>query len=128
MSPSQDTGAQGDAFGRETAPQIADAIGATMLGETSNETALGGDRIATKCARKKTPSVGVTYKMLERIQSIVAAFETDDGSFDVFSLPTDIYRLRMTDTRSQGASSGGVGIVSRKVFVNDGKKIGAVRV
>ena len=81
MPQDQETGAAGDAFGRETAPLIAQAIGATMRGGASNEADFNGQRVVIKCARQKTQSVGVTYQMLERLDAIVAAFELDDGSF-----------------------------------------------
>ena len=127
MPQDQETGAAGDAFGRETAPLIAQAIGATMRGGASNEADFNGQRVVIKCARQKTQSVGVTYQMLERLDAIVAAFETDDGSFAVLSLPTDVYRERMTETKSRGASAGAVGIVQKSAFTSEGNPIATVR-
>src|SRR3954463_10245536 len=82
MPEDQESGAAGDASGRQTAPQIAQAVAAIMLGGTSNEAIINDRRIVIKCARKLTRSVGVTYRMLDRIDSVVAAFERDDGSFE----------------------------------------------
>jgi hypothetical protein len=128
MTQDHDSGAAGDAFGRETAPRIAQDIGASMLGTTSNEALLGGQRVVIKCARPKTPSVGVTYQMLERLESVVGAFQHDDGAFEVISLPADVYRQRMSETRSTGPSAGGVGIVAKSVFVAEGQQISVVTI
>ena len=126
MPQDHDTGAAGDAFGRETAPRIAQAIGATMLGTASNEAILDGRPIVIKSARAQTPSVGVTHQMLERLEFVIGAFQRDDGAFEVISLPADVYRARMTETRSRGASAGGVGIVAKSVFIAEGRLISIV--
>jgi hypothetical protein len=128
MTQDHDSGAAGDAFGRETAPRIAQAIGATMLGTTSNEALLDGRRVVIKSARPQTPSVGVTHQMLERLESVIGAFQRDDGAFEVISLPADVYRARMTDTRSTGASAGGVGIVAKSVFIAEGQPVSVVTI
>ena len=126
MPQNQDSGAAGHSFGRQTAPRIAHAIGATMRGDTSNEADFNGQRVVIKCAGQKTQSVGVTYLMLERLDAIIAAFEQSDGAFEVISLPADIYRQRMTETRSRGASAGAVGIVTKSVFISEGRPISTV--
>lgn len=121
------TGAAGDSFGRETAPLIARAIGATMSRRGSNEAAYKAGRIVIKCAGKDTNSVGVTYRMLEGLDGIVGAFECRDGSFDVPYLPAKVFKEEMTPTRSKGASAGKVGIVRRQVFARRGERITIVR-
>ena len=126
MSQNQATGAAGNSFGRETAPRIAAAIGATMLGRTSNEALLNGHRVVIKSARSRTQSVGVTYLMLERLKSIIGAFQGEDGAFEVFALPADEFRAHMTETRSTGAAAGKVGIVAKRVFLAEGKLIAKV--
>lgn len=128
MSQDHETGAAGDGFGRETGPRIAQAIGATMLGAGSNEAVLGGRRVVIKCAGPRTQSVGVTYQMLERLEAVIGAFQRDDGSCEVVELPADVYRQRMTDTQSRGASAGAVGIVAKDVFIGEGQSISVVRI
>ena len=128
MPQDQETGAAGDAFGRLTAPLIAQAIGATMHGNTSNEADFDGQRVVIKCARQKTQRVGVTYLMLEHLDAIIAAFERSDGAFEVISLPAEAFRQRMTETQSRGASAGAVANVSKKVFINEGRPISVVKV
>ena len=57
MSQDQASGAAGNAFGREMAPRIANAIGAVMLGSRSNEATYGANRIVIKCAAPNTSRV-----------------------------------------------------------------------
>jgi hypothetical protein len=122
------TGAAGNAFGRATAPLIAKAIGATMLGSRSNEAVLGGNRVVIKCAAPNTTSIGVTYVMLERLHSVVGAFQQTNGSFSVILLPVTIFASEQRLSRSQGASKGKVGLVSRSVFERKGTKLRTVHI
>jgi hypothetical protein len=126
MPQDQESGAAGDAFGRQTAPRIADAIGAKILGATSNEAVLNDQRVVIKCARSRTQSVGVTYQMLDRLDAVIGAFQRDDGSYEIISLPVAAYRERMTETQSLGASAGGVGIVAKVVFIREGRLLSIV--
>ena len=71
------SGAAANTYGRETAPKIAAALGATMLGSESNEAVLNGQRVVIKCAGKNTTSVGVTYSMLDSLDSVIAALTSD---------------------------------------------------
>jgi hypothetical protein len=128
MPQNDQTGAAGDAFGREVAPLVAQVIGAVMARRNSNEAMLNGQPIVIKCARRRTRSVVVTYLMLDGLEAVIGAFETEDGSFQVFSLPAAIYRERMTPTRSRGASAGRVGIVQKRVFEVEGTPIATVSI
>ena len=99
-----------------------------MLGSRSNEAALGGKRVVIKCAARNTNSIGVTYLMLERLHSVIGAFEQTNGSFNVISLPVTVFTANQRPSRSQGASEGKVGLVSRSVFESKGTEIKAVRI
>lgn len=127
MSQDQQSGADGDAFGTETAPLIAVKIGAAMLGTTSNEATWQGETVVVKCAGPRTNSVGVTYLMLDRLEKVIAAFQQDDKAFAVFSLPASIFKQEMRETRSQGSSAGRVGLVAKRVFEKQGKSLGIIR-
>lgn len=128
MPQDKETGAAGNQFGRTTAPLIARAIGAQMLGTQSNEAELDGERIAIKCARAGTPSVGVSYLMLRRIGRVLGAFEQLNGSFCIYSLTVDEYSRAMTPTKSKGPSAGRVGLVRRAVFEAKGTKVATIHV
>jgi hypothetical protein len=121
------TGAAANEWGRNTARQIAAQIGASMQGGTSNEALLNGERIVIKCAAPATDSVGVTFKMLKKLDSIVGAFQLDDGSFELWSLTPKQFESAMRDTRSRGAAAGKVALVRRKVFITEGKHLGRVQ-
>jgi hypothetical protein len=123
MTQDQLTGAAADEWGRKTARAIASELGAEMKSKTSNEATFKGKNTVIKCAAPATDSVGVTFKMLDRIDSIVAAFQRDDGSFELWCLPAEKFRSEMRDTRSTGASAGKVGLVRKDVFERQGRLI-----
>jgi hypothetical protein len=128
MPQDHQSGIDGNEFGRTMAPKIAHAVGATMHRKGSNEAVLGEKRIVIKCARKSTRSIGVSYRMLPTLSAIVAAFQRDDGAFDVFSLDAQTYKKHMKETRSKGASAGRVGIVTKSAFTTEGESIGTVSI
>jgi len=113
--------------GRETASALAQKLRATQPSGSSNECRLDGERVVIKCAAAANDSVGVTFKMLDRLDAVVAAFQREDGAFDVWSLTPAAFKAHMRDTRSLGASAGKVGLVRRDVFESRGKSIGRVR-
>src|SRR5258708_5631027 len=123
MPQDQQTGAEGNKFGRDMAPKIALGIGATMVRRGSNEATLNGKRIVIKCANVTTASVGVSYKMLPTLDSVIAAFRRKDGEFDLFSLSAKSYAQHMSNTRSKGSSKDRVGIVIKKVFETEGERV-----
>lgn len=122
MVQDQASGAAANRWGHQTARKIAKRVGATMVTSTSNEAILG-----TKHAARRTVNLGVTVKMLARLDIIVAALQLDDGSFELRSLPVRVFRAQMRGTRSKG-SAGRVGQVARAVFCNRGTLIRRVRI
>lgn len=126
MAQNRASGAAANAYGRETAPKIAGALGATMNGTTSNEAMLDGKRVVIKIAGKNTTSVGVTYGMLEGLDSVIAAFQHKTGAYEVFTLAASVFSQHARDSRSSG-SDGRVGLVTRKIFETLGQKIKVVR-
>ncbi len=126
MPQDRKTGAAGNQFGHENAPKIAEAIGATLTRDGTNEAMWEGKRAVIKSARKNTSSVGVTYSMLDTLDVVIAAFQHRTGPYDVYVLPAARFAELAVDSRSSGAA-GGVGIVSRKAFMEEGKRIKVVR-
>ena len=127
MAQDQISGAAANEWGRVTARAIASKIGAIMKGQTSNEALLEGKIVVIKCAASATDSVGVTFKMLDRLDSIIGAFQLDDASFELWSLSPEEFRNGMRDTRSRGAAAGKVGIVRRQSFEQNGRLLGRIR-
>lgn len=116
MAQDKDSGAAASRWGLETARQVASQLGATMKGGRSNEASLKGQKVVIKCAAATTDKVGVTYKMLEKLDAVIGAFECDDGAFELWSLQTDQFKAAM-HARSQGEQ----GMVRRDFFRSDGK-------
>lgn len=102
MTQDRASGAAANDWGRATARAIASQIGAVMKSRASNEALLDGKKVVIKCAASATDSVGVTFKMLDRLDSVIAAFQLDDGSFELWSLPRERFRHEMRDSRSKG--------------------------
>jgi hypothetical protein len=127
MTQDRMTGAAANKWGHTTARGIASRIGAVMKVRTSNEATLDGKRVVIKCAAKATDSVGVTFMMLDRLDSIIGAFQLDDGSFELWSLSPEKFRQEMRDTRSKGSAAGKVGIVRRNSFEKSGKLLARVK-
>jgi hypothetical protein len=126
MAQNRSSGAAGNAFGHETAPKIAAAMNATMLGTESNRALWDRKQVVIKCAGKNTSSVGVIYDMLDEIELVLGAFQHKDGSFDVYTLSSELYRKHARDSRSAGAD-GRIGVVSKQVFVKHGKRVKLVK-
>jgi len=127
MPQGRSSGAEGDRYGREFGRRIAAALGAKPLTNGSNECSLNGERVVIKCAHEGTRSVGVSYKMFERIKAVLGAFEDGNGSYRVLRLPVERCASISTPTRSRGASLGKVGIIQRSVFETEGIFVKVVR-
>ncbi len=124
MSQDKESGAKAVKYGLETAKLIADKLYYKKIGYSrSNEYENEGKRVVIKCARAKTTSIGVSYKMLDRISSVLACFERDNGDYDIYEISPHIYRSVMSPTRSKGSSVGRVGIVKRSDIIKNGKYI-----
>lgn len=125
MPQDRESGAAGNDFGHKTAPKIAAALGATMIGRGSNEATWRTQRVVIKCARPATKSVGVTHTMLDRLDAILAAFQRTDGQFDVCEMSPTVFRREMRPSRSTGAA-GRVGVVTRRAFQEHGRSVRTV--
>lgn len=121
-------GQKGNYFGRTYAALIAASIGAIMPSPDSNEAIHNNKRIVIKCARRKTSKIGVSYKMLNRLDFVLAAFECIDGSFDLHCLSAEIFKENMKNTKSKGPSAGKVGVISKNEFIARGKFEGKINI
>lgn len=125
---SKQSGARANAWGRETADKIAKHLGAKKINPTANEYTLNDQALTIRCARSATNTVGVTYKMLDRISSVIAALENDAGEFDLYGIKPEQYSKEMRETRSKGPSSGQVGMVRTAYFRNHGEYLGTITI
>ncbi|WP_125559354.1 hypothetical protein [Pseudoalteromonas rubra] len=128
MTQNQLSGAAANDWGRQTARIIAEKLGTSIFSKMSNECAYKDSRVVIKCAKVDTNSVGVTYKMLERLDFVIGAFQQESGEFELYQLPVSIIERHMRGTASKGAAKGKVGIVRQTVFEDQGKNLGSVTV
>ena len=120
MPQNRESGARANEYGRETAKKIAEKIGAKSISKISNEFELQGRKITIRCAKHSTNDLGVTYKMLERIDAIFAALEQENGKYELYEISPSMFEKNMRETKSKGRAAGKVGLVRKSVFVNEG--------
>ncbi|TCV23595.1 hypothetical protein [Vibrio crassostreae] len=128
MTQNQSSGAAANDWGRQTARIIAEKLGTSISSKISNECIYKDSRVVIKCAKVDTDSVGVTYKMLERLDFVIGAFQQESGEFELFQLPVSFFERHMRATASKGAAKGKVGIVRQTVFEDRGKNLGSITV
>lgn len=128
MSQNQASGAAANNWGRTTAREIAEKIGANMVSRNSNECTFKNDQAVIKCAKPDNDSVGVTYKMLERLNVVIGAFQTVKGNFEIYILPKQHFEVKMRPTASQGSAKGKVGILRKSEFELKGAYFGSVTI
>lgn len=126
MPQDRESGARADKYGRETAKKIAERISAISISETSNEFLHKNRKITIRCAHNKTNDIGVSYKMLERIDAVIAAFEQDNEEYKLYEISPQSFKQYMRETKSKGASAGKVGLVRKNVFMNEGNFISTI--
>lgn len=128
MPQDRESGAAAVEYGLETARRIAKILGAKKIGNPrSNEYYLNEKRIVIKCARATTNDVGVGYRMLEKLDAIIASFETETNIYELYEMTPKMYKENMRPTRSKGASSGRVGIVRKSTFTTKCKRINTIK-
>ena len=126
MPQDTESGARASQYGRECGKRIIDAIGAKSVKLGSNECLLHGELLSVHCAHRDNGSIGVTYKVAERIAAVLGAFEQEDGSYVVLRMPKKRYKELMRDTRSRGPAQNKVGIVGRTDFERYGSRFTTV--
>lgn len=127
MPQDRESGARANEYGRKTAKKIGTKIGAESISKISNEFVLDDRKITIRCARHTTNDIGVTYKMLQRIDAVLAALEQENGEYELYEISPKKFEQNMRETRSRGAAAGKVGLVRKSLFVNDGKFVCMVK-
>jgi hypothetical protein len=128
MSQTRDSGAAGNDFGRSFAPRLANVLGARMVRTGSNECVYQNEHMVLKSARGRTRSIGVSYRMLDGLNAILAAFQDPEGAWRVFRVDAAEYRRSMRPTGSRGPSAGRVGVLDLNTIVRVGTLIGTFSV
>ena len=128
MSQDRESGARAAKWGLETAARIASMIGAVKVRKGSNECLLDGRRVVIKCAHKGNGYVGILSTMLDRVDDVIAVFERDDGSFDLWKLSRDDYLrfMRLSKSRSHVPNRGQQ--VRRADFERYGRHLSTIQI
>jgi len=122
MPQGRESGARAVEYGLQTARKIAQILGGRKVGnKRSNEYEIENKSIVIKCARIRTNSVGVSYRMLKRVTAILGCFEVEENVYDIYEMKPKVYSKHMTPTRSTGSSKGRVGKVKKSVFLDRGR-------
>ncbi len=124
------SGLRASRYGKACARQIAEAIGAQMLGPKSNEAIWDGQRVVIHTAHRKTNSVGVLYHMIPRLDAVLGAFQDESGAYRILRLPIEgcVPAMEARPTHSRGPSAGLVGLISRRLFEREGQLIKTVQI
>lgn len=125
MTQNRERGAEAAKFGHPAAALIAEQIGAKKATAKNNEFNLNGKRVTIRTAHQGNKQVGILYSMLERVQSVIAAFETAPNEYELLSLSPDKYRAAMRDSKT---GNGRVGLAQKKVFAEDGTVVATVKI
>lgn len=127
MVQNQITGLAGYEFGQEMAKIVAKFLDTNLLSAKSNEIILDGELFIIKSAHRKTSSIGITVNMLNRLQGIIVAFETDNGKYTLYKV--DLKNnppLQMVFSQSSGHTKNRVIKISRKSIQKYGATIGTI--
>lgn len=121
MVQNRESGAAGNKYGHMMGEKVATFFGTKLLSKSSNEMILDGQRIVVKSARKKTPKIGLSINMLERVQSIIAAIENEDGSYTLYQVETQWFKEKMTQSMSKSDVKSKIKKVSCNAIRNECK-------
>ena len=127
MPQDRESGKRANEYGRKTAKRIAKEIGAICISKTSNEFRLKNRKITIRCAHYRTNDVGMSYKMLERIDAVIAAFEQKNGQYKLYEISPQSFKQNMRETKSKGPAAGTVRLVRKSFFTNEGKLISIIK-
>jgi hypothetical protein len=126
MSQDRESGARASEYGLDNATELIKALGGTNRKRGSNEFDLNGERVTIHSSQYRggrPQSVGVTLVCLEKVKSVLGAFEIRGGSYEILSLPSDMFRAESRATASLGSSKDKVVIVKKSVFDQKGKRV-----
>ena len=116
MTQNKETGAAANKFGKTVARLIAKKLKLKRISNLSNEVSFKGQRAVIKSAHLGNIYIGVTLKMLDRIDLIIAAFENPDGNFDLNTLDAQTFKDNLRIGHHEH-----IALVRKKVFLENGK-------
>jgi hypothetical protein len=123
MPQNHESGVEAREFGLRTAALIGEKIGARKIHSNGNEFDWNGQHVTIRTAHQKTNQVGVLLSMLDRVHTVIAAFESITNNYELYSLSPVEYRQRMRVPKS---NAGRVGVVVKRIFVERGSFVAKV--
>jgi hypothetical protein len=124
MPQDRNTGAKARVFGRRMAGIVARKIGARKLDSDGNEYSWNGKRITIRSAHRDNAYVGALYAMLDRVDSVLAALETNaPGEFQVWEVSTQTFRANSKPQTKNPR----IAQVATRLFLKEGHLIDKVR-
>lgn len=126
MSQDQESGARASHFGHENGAALISHLGGTNRKPGSNEFDFHGERVTIHSAHYRSgrsQSIGVTRLCLRTIDSVLGAFQDEDGSYRILKLRANQFERFSRPTASRGPSAGRVVLVQRKIFEDHGELV-----
>ena len=116
--------------GIQTARKIAAVLGAEKAGDRTiaNEFCLDGKRAAIKCAKSATTQCGLTNTMRDRVDYIVCASQTEDGTFNLYEVTPEQWAEHAKKPPKHNRNYGTLTHLSRSVFRRIGEDFGEVEI
>lgn len=124
------SGQKAQAWGIKTARQIAEALGGQKAEDQpmANEFILDGKRVAIKCARPATSQCGLTNTMRDRVDYIICASQSADGSFMLYKVTPKQWEDHAKEPPKHNRNYGYLTHLSRSVYRRIGEDLGEIEV
>ena len=119
------SGQRAQAWGSRTARKIAKFLGAKKADQPqANEFILDGKRVAIKCARPTTTQCGLTNRMRGRVDYIICASQTVDGTFRLYKVTPEQWREHANTPPEHNRNFRYLTHLSRSVYRRIGEDLG----
>ena len=124
------SGQRAQQWGLRTARKIAVALGAERVADRpiANEFLLDGKRVAIKCARPATTQCGLTNTMRDRVDYILCASQTADGTFNLYRVTPEQWARHANTPSKHNRNYATLTHLSRSVFRRIGEDLGDVEI
>lgn len=126
----QDTasGQRASEWGSGTARRIAEVLGAEKVIDLpqANEFILDGKRVAIKCAKPTTTQCGITNRMRGRVDYIICASQTVDGTFQLYKVTPEQWRQHANKPPEHNRNFRYLTHLSRSIYRRIGEDLGEV--
>ena len=121
------SGQRAQEWGSRTARKIAQILGAKKADQPqANEFILDGKRVAIKCARPTTTQCGLTNRMRDRVDYIICASQTVDGTFRLYKVSPEQWGQHANTPPEHNRNFRYLTHLSRSVYRRIGEDLGEV--